>query len=134
MRDPRERLRDMFEAIEHIERYASQGRDTFERDELIQNWIVRHLQIIGEGARAMPQEVRERATNVPWSKIIGMHHILIHDYLREHLQAFRMAYNFAKCLKTLKGLTPYEYICQSWQKEPERFTINPYHHTLGLNP
>jgi uncharacterized protein len=37
MRDPRERLRDMFEAIEHIERYTSRGRDTFERDELIQN-------------------------------------------------------------------------------------------------
>jgi hypothetical protein len=44
-----------------------------------------------------------------------------------------MAYNFAKRLKTLKGLTPYEYICQSWQQEPERFTINPHHHTLGLN-
>jgi uncharacterized protein with HEPN domain len=82
MRDPRERLRDMFEAIEHIERYASQGRDTFERDELIQNWIVRHLQIIGQAARATPQEVRERATNVPWSKIIGMRHILVHDYFQ----------------------------------------------------
>ncbi len=82
MRDPRERLRDMVEAIEHIERYASQGRDTFERDELIQNWIVRHLQIIGEATRATPQEVRERATNVPWTKIIGMRHILVHDYFR----------------------------------------------------
>jgi uncharacterized protein with HEPN domain len=82
MRDPRERLRDMFEAIGHIERYASRGRDTFERDELIQNWIVRHLQIIGKAARAMPQEVRERATNVPWSKIIGMRHILVHDYFQ----------------------------------------------------
>jgi transposase InsO family protein len=56
-----------------------------------------------------------------------------HDHLKEHLQAFLMAYNFAKRLKTLKGLTPYEYICKCWQKEPERFTINPCHHTLGLN-
>jgi hypothetical protein len=44
-----------------------------------------------------------------------------------------MAYNFAKRLKTLRGLTPSQYICQWWHKEPERFTINPYHHTLGLN-
>jgi transposase InsO family protein len=56
-----------------------------------------------------------------------------HDHLKEHLYAFLMAYNFAKRLKTLKGLTPYEYICQCWPKEPERFTVNPCHHTLGLN-
>jgi transposase InsO family protein len=56
-----------------------------------------------------------------------------HDHLKEHLYAFLMAYNFAKRLKTLKGLTPYEYIGQCWQKEPERFTMNPCHHTLGLN-
>jgi Integrase core domain len=56
-----------------------------------------------------------------------------HDHLKEHLYAFLMAYNFATRLKTLKGLTPYEYICQCWQKEPERLTMNPCHHTLGLN-
>jgi transposase InsO family protein len=56
-----------------------------------------------------------------------------HQHLKDHLQAFMMAYNFAKRLKILRGLTPYEYICQCWHKEPERFTINPYHHTLGLN-
>jgi hypothetical protein len=45
---------------------------------------------------------------------------------------FLNAYNFAKRLKTLQGLTPYEYIAKCWQKEPERFTVNPCHHTLGL--
>ena len=57
MRDPMERLRDMLEAIENIERYAAQGKETFEKDELIQSWIVRHLQIIGEAARVMPQDL-----------------------------------------------------------------------------
>jgi transposase InsO family protein len=56
-----------------------------------------------------------------------------HQHLKDHLQAFLMAYNFANRLKTLSGLTPYEHSCQCWQKEPERFTINPDHHTLGLN-
>ena len=56
-----------------------------------------------------------------------------HQHLKEHLHTFLMAYNFAKRLKSLRGLTPYEHICQCWQKEPERFTNNPYHHTLGLN-
>ncbi|MET0647942.1 MAG: IS481 family transposase, partial [Pyrinomonadaceae bacterium] len=43
------------------------------------------------------------------------------------------AYNFAKRLKTLRGLTPYEHISRCWQKEPERFRLNPHHHTMGLN-
>ncbi len=43
------------------------------------------------------------------------------------------AYNFAKRVKTLQGLTPYEYIMKCWQQEPERFKINPTHHIVGLN-
>jgi len=42
-----------------------------------------------------------------------------HDQLRSHLADFVTAYNFAKRLKTLKGLTPYEYICKLWTKAPE---------------
>jgi transposase InsO family protein len=56
-----------------------------------------------------------------------------HQQLKEHLYNFLNAYNFAKRLKTLHGLTPDEYIVTCWQKEPERFRRNPYHHTLGLN-
>jgi hypothetical protein len=43
------------------------------------------------------------------------------------------AYNFAKRLTTLKGLTPYEYICKIWTTQPKRFTINPFQHNVGLN-
>ncbi len=56
-----------------------------------------------------------------------------HQQLKDHLQLFLTAYNFAKRLKTLKGLTAYEYISQCWQNQKERFKINPHHHTLGLN-
>ena len=56
-----------------------------------------------------------------------------HDRLRAHLANFLDAYNFAKRLKTLKGLAPYEYICNLWTKEPRRFSLNPIHHMPGLN-
>ena len=49
------------------------------------------------------------------------------------MHAFMMAYNFARRLKTLKGLTPYEYICKIWTKEPERFNVDPFLYTVGLN-
>jgi uncharacterized protein with HEPN domain len=55
VRDPKERLRDILDGIANIERYAARGREAFESDELIQNWFVRHLQIIGEAARGLPK-------------------------------------------------------------------------------
>ena len=56
-----------------------------------------------------------------------------HDQLRTHLKDFVAAYNFGRRLKTLKGLTPYEFICKCWTKEPERFRLNPIHQMPGLN-
>lgn len=80
MRDETERLRDILEAIERIGKYAAKGRDAFERDELIQNWVAHHLQIIGEACRALSAQFREEHPEIPWVKIIGMRNILVHDY------------------------------------------------------
>lgn len=80
MREPRERLRDILEAIANIEKYSGQGRSAFEQNELLQGWIIRNLQIIGEAARTLSPEIRDQASDVPWSKVIGMRNILVHDY------------------------------------------------------
>ncbi len=56
-----------------------------------------------------------------------------HRQLRSHLDDFIAAYNFSRRLKTLKGLTPYEFICQQWTSEPERFRLDPTHQMPGLN-
>ena len=58
MRNPTERLRDILEAIAAIERHLDGDKISFEHDELRQTWFLRHLQIIGEAARALPTEVR----------------------------------------------------------------------------
>ena len=60
-------------------------------------------------------------------------HYETHEQLRSHLTDFVNAYNFARRLKTLKGLTPYEAICKAWTKEPERFKLDPIHQMPGLN-
>src|ERR1700727_1950262 len=43
------------------------------------------------------------------------------------------AYNFARRLKTLRGLTPYEFVCKAWTSQPQRFTISPLQKMPGLN-
>jgi transposase InsO family protein len=56
-----------------------------------------------------------------------------HRQLERHLDDFVAAYNFARRLKTLKGLTPYEFVCKIWVSKPERFRLNPIHQMPGLN-
>lgn len=56
-----------------------------------------------------------------------------HGQFRTHLVDFVAAYNFGRRLKTLKGLTPYEFICKCWTNEPKRFRLNPIHQMPGLN-
>ena len=56
-----------------------------------------------------------------------------HDQLKAHLNAFVEAYNYGKRLKTLKGLTPFEFIAKCWTDEPRRFTRSPFHHSAELN-
>jgi uncharacterized protein with HEPN domain len=80
VRDPTERLRDMLDAIAAIERYRDRDRASFDRDELLQVWFLRHLQILGEAASGLPQDVRVLAPDVPWPSIVGMRNVLVHGY------------------------------------------------------
>ena len=80
MRDDAELLRDILEAIERTEKYAARGRHVFDRDELIQIWVIHHVQIIGEAAGKLSGGVRERHPEVPWARIVAMRNVLVHDY------------------------------------------------------
>jgi transposase InsO family protein len=75
----------------------------------------------------------ERMNRTIKDATVKRYHYDDHAQLRSHLGDFLDAYNFARRLKTLGGLTPYEYICKIWTSERERFTINPTHQMPGLN-
>jgi uncharacterized protein with HEPN domain len=80
MREISERLQDIYEAISRIEKYTHSGREVFDQDELVQTWVIHHLEIIGEAARAIPQDYRRAHPELPWGQISGMRNILIHMY------------------------------------------------------
>ena len=67
-------------AILAIERHETNDYARFADDELIQSWYVIQLEIIGEAARALPEEVRALAPKIEWFNIIGMRNILAHGY------------------------------------------------------
>jgi len=80
MRDPKERLRDILDAMARIDTYTSRGREAFDREELIQVWVVHHLQIIGEAAAQLGGDFHRAHPEVPWPKIVAMRNVLVHEY------------------------------------------------------
>ena len=82
MRQLRERLEDILEAVTQIETEQAKGKAAFDENPLVQVWMVHHLMIIGEAVRAIDPAERSKYPSVPWRQIAGMRNILVHDYFR----------------------------------------------------
>ena len=82
MRQLRERLEDILEAVAQIETEQAKGKAAFDENPLVQVWMVHHLMIIGEAVRAIDPAERSKYPSVPWRQIAGMRNILVHDYFR----------------------------------------------------
>lgn len=80
-RDPRLYLDDILEAIAAIAEYTEGvNQEAFLRNRLLQDAVVRRIEIIGEAANQLPQETKDQAPGVPWADIVGMRHRVIHGY------------------------------------------------------
>jgi transposase InsO family protein len=75
----------------------------------------------------------ERMNRTIKDATVKRYHYDSHDQFVRHLDDFVAAYNFGRRLKTLTGLTPYEFVCKRWTIEPERFRLNPLQQMPGLN-
>lgn len=86
-RDIRLFLADMLESIAKIERYT-EGMDfaDFVENELVTDAVVRNLEVIGEAARQIPEEVRGRYPAIPWRRVVGLRNIVVHEYFAVDLE------------------------------------------------
>jgi uncharacterized protein with HEPN domain len=74
-------LKDILQAIERIEEYArGLTYEEFCKKQLVQDGIVRNLEIIGEAVKHLPKDVQNKHPTVEWKKIAGLRDILIHAY------------------------------------------------------
>jgi len=75
----------------------------------------------------------ERMNRTLKEATVRRYHYDTQAQLAAHMSVFLDAYNFARRLKTLAGLTPYEAICNAWTKDPDRFRLDPTHLMVGPN-
>ena len=80
MRNDRERLLDIIEAIERIERHVRGGRVAFAGQELVQVWVIHNLEIVGEAARGVSEDLRRRRPDVRWREVVALRNVLAHGY------------------------------------------------------
>ena len=82
MRSDHLRFQDILDAIEVIARYLPADRAAFDADPPLQSHIYRHVMIIGEATWSVSQLIKQQNPHVPWKKIEGMRHIMVHDYFK----------------------------------------------------
>lgn len=85
MRREAQRLQDILDAIMAIERYAAQGRQAFDQQELIQVWVIHHLQIIGKAASSLSSDLINQYSQIPWAQIVAFRNFVVHEYFRVSL-------------------------------------------------
>lgn len=86
-RDYKQQIDDILQAITFIREYIKDmDYNAFEADRKTQDAVVRNLEIIGEAARAVPDEIRDKASQIEWYKIIALRNILIHEYFGVNLK------------------------------------------------
>lgn len=74
-------IEDLWEAVEKVERYTEGfEHDRFVKDEKTIDSVVRDFEIIGEAVGKLPQEFKDAHPDIPWKKIIGLRHRIVHDY------------------------------------------------------
>lgn len=86
-KDPRIFIEHILESISSIEEYTEgKTKGDFLRSRMIQDAVIRRIEVMGEAVKNIPDEIKDKYADVPWRRIAGMRDILIHGYFGVDLE------------------------------------------------
>jgi uncharacterized protein with HEPN domain len=80
MKDEAVYLQHIADSIARIKKYSTGGSPQFFAETIVQDAVIRNLEIIGEAVKRLSDSTRQQAPEVPWQQIAGMRDVLIHNY------------------------------------------------------
>ena len=86
MKDDRLYLNHILECAGKVQEYAKEGREKFLESTLVQDAILRNLQIMTESCQRLSQQLKDRHPDIDWRGLTGFRNILVHDYLGVDLE------------------------------------------------
>jgi uncharacterized protein with HEPN domain len=81
MKDDKVFLQNILESMDKIGNYTSSGKEEFMKSTLIQDAVIRNLEIIGEATKNISQDLKVKNNSIPWKQMAGLRDVLIHDYM-----------------------------------------------------
>lgn len=77
MKDDKVFLQSILECIVKIETYTKSGKEEFMSSDLIQDAVIRNLEIIGEATKRVSQGIKDKYQEIPWRQMAGLRDVLI---------------------------------------------------------
>ncbi len=81
-------IEDILKAIDKIEGYCSkiESFKEFIEQEMVVDAVLRNLEIIGKAAANIPEDIRQKYSEIPWKRVVGLRNIIIHEYFGVDLE------------------------------------------------
>lgn len=81
MKDDRVYLINIIDSIENIQEYTKSGKEVFMKTKIIQDAVIRNLEIMGEATKKISSTLKKDYPDIPWREMAGLRDVLIHGYL-----------------------------------------------------